>query len=445
MAISKTLRDKLNKQLSAGTISARDYATQYSGGKAPVANVEKLATKYNEVKSLPNIRKPIAPIAPPVAPVAPVPFEQIQIKPVQPVQPITPVAPLQDTQAVKDLIAKEKRDLLVKKLKSAFNITSGRLGQEEAGVAPRFRTERGQIGVEDTMSREAQAKTRAIGGLSASGSVSQENIAQNVLKGGQLTTSRTNESNQRADIERRLSEATQLYSTGKATAETELEVANLTSRLEALDAQQAAATKQAETAEQRQYDEGLASTERQQQLSDLDSKRLYELTKADIDNANDRETLILKQDMDIEMANIDAQIARAEAANDYAYKNSLYEKKFSLDAKLADIDNKANIAEIEARKVADEETEEDKPSYTQSQLNSEFQNQIDRAINKETGNSYEELTQVEEEIIERNTVLENIKQLAMSGDITEEQIKKVLKRFGNITEDEIGLWKKKNE
>ena len=140
------------------------------------------------------------------------------------------------TASLKDQIVNTQKQNAVDRFKTAFEQSKGRLAQEEAAVAPEFRKKESLIGVQDTMSRTAADKSRAIGGLSAAGAKGQDEMAQNVITQGSLGASREQEQTIRADIQRRLSEAQLLRDQGIATAESEADITTMQNKLYELDA-----------------------------------------------------------------------------------------------------------------------------------------------------------------------------------------------------------------
>ena len=408
MALSKSVIEKLNKDLKSGKISAKDYATQYSQKKAVAPVLERQVDKYKATT--------INPVKNEVPSVVEAPVEK-------------PVDTLAEQTSVKDRIAQEKRNLAINRFKSAFNTTSGRLSQEKAGLTPQYRNERALIGVQDTMNRTAAEKSRAMGGLSMSGARGQEEIAQNVITGNRMSDSQARESEQRADIERRLSEAVNLREQGIATAESEADIANLTNQLKDLEAAQARAYDKADTAEQRAYNERLtaderqykekqAATQREQELADINSERLYNLTRDEINRASDKEILEMKQNMDKEMAYIDSAIRQAETSQDFALQNQLYEKKYALEANNDILNNDARMAEIEAKKV-EGETAPEEEKYSISTLKSSVKNYIADRDDKSAA------------------VTEWLADLLKSNEITKTQANSIMREY-NVSENDLG-------
>ena len=364
-ATTKKKVSDINTRYKTGSMSDKDYATQIRD-TTKINDPNKLSDDYiSKLSDKPKVT-PLPIVTPP---------------------PVAPINTISEEQSLRDRIAQEKKNAAISRFKGAFDITKGRLGQEREGLDPLYRTERSQIGVQDTMTRAAQEKSRALGGLSASGATSQENIAQNVITGGRMSESQARESEQRADIERRLSEAVSLREQGIATAESEADIASLTAQLRDIETQRARAYDRENLAEQREYQSGLTASDRayqaeqdtigrERELADLTSKREYDETIYD-----------KKVQIDKDMAELDSQIKFALASQDARLQKEIYGKKYELETELATLNNEAAMAEIEAKNgEADGEIEAETETYDIRDLKTSLSNYV--KANQDTKDSY---------------------------------------------------------
>jgi hypothetical protein len=128
------------------------------------------------------------------------------------------------------------------KQKERFNalLASGKstLRQEEKAITPRFREEERQLRTADVMAREGTRKLAAPLGGSAAGSGIQSDIAQNVATGEVRAASAVRESNQRADVQARMSELENTIASGLATAQDEAELIKLENDLRRIGIQE---------------------------------------------------------------------------------------------------------------------------------------------------------------------------------------------------------------
>lgn len=191
----------------------------------------------------------------------------------------------------------ERRNLQLRKMRDAFNRAfEGTRSQVEAaqeGLTPRFREERGRIGVQDVMSREAAEKIQATQGLAGAGARSQSDIAQSVITGGRLSESQARESAQRADLDRALLQAKQERDFNIAQAETDFALSEVEAKIRQEEARVANELRQAEIQDQRDYD----------------------LFLRELDKADARDTLLLEDQLNRENKELDFQIQQAVDAN----------------------------------------------------------------------------------------------------------------------------------
>lgn len=138
-------------------------------------------------------------------------------KPPAPVQPVTPTATKTPEQVLEEL-AQLRSQGQVNALQQAIERTRQGLAQERQAIAPLANEQRRQAGVQDTMNRQALANMRIQQGLSGSGAVGQDTIAQNVIQSGRLGAIDTQEAQAIADIERRAQTAEQDYQFAVANA-----------------------------------------------------------------------------------------------------------------------------------------------------------------------------------------------------------------------------------
>lgn len=257
--------------------------------------------------------------------------------------------------------------------KNAFASTQASIQGQREALVPQFRTERSRIGVEDTMARTGAEKIQATQGLSGAGARSQSDIAQNVITAGALGQSRTRQSEREGQLDALEAEAARQRDFGIAQAEAGVEQAVIQGQIDAETARVANELKQAEIADQRAYD----------------------LYLDELNRANEREILVLKNELERENTLLDAEIADARAANDNARAIQLENIRSQNDIKLQGIrDSNAmarvqqgtigNLAEIEARRQSEldqiaargTESDDTTPQFSNSAVNSALTNAI---------------------------------------------------------------------
>lgn len=129
----------------------------------------------------------------------------------------TPQQILEELSALKQQNAVSSLQQAIEKARVGFQT-------ERANLAPVVQEQRRQVGVEDTMSRQALANMRAQQGLSGSGAVGQDVIAQNVIQSGRLGQIATEEARNLADIGRREQTAEQDFQFAISNAKTQEDI-----------------------------------------------------------------------------------------------------------------------------------------------------------------------------------------------------------------------------
>ena len=217
---------------------------------------------------------------------------------------------------VRARIAQEEKNSAIQNLKAAFRRKEARLGTEEKALDPAFREQRGGIQEQDVFARRRSEVDAARGGLSNSGAAAQGDLQQNVLTQQAMSKSRQQETDLRADIERRLSEANVLMNDGIAGAETAADIKALEGELKSIEAQQAARIEAAK----------------------LEDERAFDLQLKQVDAMNDQELSVLNSQLDKEEGLLDAEIQNARDSRLYAQEQTLINQKAEINARQAAIE-----------------------------------------------------------------------------------------------------------
>ena len=217
---------------------------------------------------------------------------------------------------VRARIAQEEKNSAIRNLKAAFGRKETRLGTEEKALDPAFREQRGGIQEQDVFARRRSEVDAARGGLSNSGAAAQGDLQQNVLTQQAMSKSRQQETDLRADIERRLSEANVLMNDGIAGAETAADIKALEGELKSIEAQQAARIEAAK----------------------LEDERAFDLQLKQVDAMNDQELSVLNSQLDKEEGLLDAEIQNARDSRLYAQEQTLINQKAEINARQAAIE-----------------------------------------------------------------------------------------------------------
>lgn len=181
---------------------------------------------------------------------------------------ITTNSNFNDRNTIEQGIQNAQRQRALESLNNAFNTTKARLEQERQIAEQQARTQEGQIRTRDEMARMATDKLLGTRGLGTSGQVGQSDIAQNVITQGAQSALSSDLANQKADIQRRLSEAEMLRQQGITDFETEQSILQLQNRLNQINQQ-----------EERQYQQDLLN----QQYAREDALRAEEQTRINQD------------------------------------------------------------------------------------------------------------------------------------------------------------------
>ena len=370
---------------------------------------------------------------------------------------VIPQAPqIDEAQVLKDRLAEESKQRAVSNFQNAFNMTQGRLADEKSALTPKFRTERERIGISDTMARTASEKLQATQGLSRSGARSQSDISQNVLTQGAMSTSRVTESNQRADIERRLSEAQLLKDQGIANAQTDIEINRLTDQLNQLNLAEQRTYSEEQTASDRAYGEQQTADDRAYSEEQLSKDRDYQEGQQIKLNASALEQRDYERQIELENIEIEAEYNEAMKNNDQTRAIELENIRSANDRKLEGLRSANTQAEISLRGKEDRQTNgnvtDDTPKYADEQWETVITNRIDRAINLANHNLIKDLApedqtdlggipltinSVQEDEIVKREVTKVIAQSA--ADLTESQGDTLMNLYG-ITRKEVKEW-----
>ena len=189
---------------------------------------------------------------------------------IQPVQTKT-------VEQIRQEIADKQKQIAVGNLQSAIEKQRQSLQTEKQNLAPVFQDQRRQIGVEDTMARQAAVNMRAQQGLSGSGAMGQDVIAQNVTQGNRLGGIAQTEGKAYADIGMRQQTAESDFQSAVANANNQADMDNALEQY-----------KLAREAEQRKREDTLRSDEiaRQNQLRLEDATRQNQLRAEDYARQN---------------------------------------------------------------------------------------------------------------------------------------------------------------
>jgi len=224
-----------------------------------------------------------------------------------------PSGPTQEELNAQLVAANRKR--AIDSLNRQFDLSQGRLDQEESAIAGQFRTKEGQVRTADTLARAGTDKFLNIGGLGQAGQVGQSATAQNVITQGAISGLNQQELAQRADIERRRTELNNIRNQGIADINTEIEIQQIESQLRSAEAQAEYEREKAVLAESREYAEYLRQVE----------------------NADARDMKLFEQELVERNKSIDFEINEARANNDFVREQELTQLKAANDLQLEGI------------------------------------------------------------------------------------------------------------
>jgi len=207
-----------------------------------------------------------------------------------------------------ELVARSKKQAIDSLLRG-FNISQGRLDQEEGAIAGDFRTKEANVRTRDTMARAGKGKFLDIGGLGKAGQVGQTALAQNVITGGAIGQLNQQELAQRADIQRRRTELITNREQGIADINAAIELQEIESSLRSAEAQ----------------------AEYQREKEVLQESREYDDYLRQVELADDREIALFEQELLERNKALDFEIEEAQANNDSVRLLELTQEKAALD------------------------------------------------------------------------------------------------------------------
>jgi hypothetical protein len=148
-----------------------------------------------------------------------------KLKELEQPQPLQqPMGQAKTVEQIRQEIAQQQKALAVNKLQQSIDKQRQSFQTERQNLAPVYQEQRRQVGVEDTMARQALTNMRAQQGLSASGARGQDTIAQNVIQSNRLGDIQTNEGRAFADVERRAQTAEGDFQNAVANATTQADL-----------------------------------------------------------------------------------------------------------------------------------------------------------------------------------------------------------------------------
>ncbi len=238
-----------------------------------------------------------------------------------------PVAPTIDT--LKSGMAEEQKQIKLRNLKNAFDSVVRSSEAQRAQLNPMFNKATGQVRTEDTLAKEGARKVAAVGATGA-GSLSQSDIAQNVITGGQMNTLREQRNTMENNINARIAEAQAKRDQGIADAESEANIQQMQLELQKLESQAAAELKQQE----------------------INDARGFEVYKKQLDFENETTLKLLDNELKQENIQLEAEIDNAMANNDFERARMLEGVKSQNNIKLQAIRQAGSMAQIGARNQA---------------------------------------------------------------------------------------------
>jgi len=289
--------------------------------------------------------------------------------------PTTPSGPTADELNAQLIAANRKK--AIDSLNRQFDLSQGRLDQEESAIAGNFRTKESQVRTKDTLARAGKSKFLDIGGLGQAGQVGQSATAQNVITQGAISGLNQQELAQRADIERRRTELQSLRDQGIADINTEIEIQQIESQLRSVEAQAEYEREKAVLAESREYADYLRQVE----------------------NADARDMKLFEQELVERNKSIDFEIAEAKASNNFVREQELTQQKAANDLQLEGIRQAGKLQlegarssntlrEIGARGAQSRATAAFKDTLRQEEVSGPSQSTIDSGINNALQQQY---------------------------------------------------------
>ncbi len=238
-----------------------------------------------------------------------------------------PVAPTIDT--LKSGMAEEQKQIKMRNLKNAFDSVVRSSEAQRAQLNPLFNKATGQVRTEGTLAKEGARKVAAVGATGA-GSLSQSDIAQNVITGGQMNTLREQRNTMENNINARIADAQAKRDQGIADAESEANIQQMQLELQQLESQAAAELKQQE----------------------INDARDFEVYKKQLDFENETTLKLLDNELKQENIQLEAEIDNAMANNDFERARMLEGVKSQNNIKLQAIRNSGAMQQIAAKNQA---------------------------------------------------------------------------------------------
>lgn len=346
-------------------------------------------------------------------------------------QPVVPQQQQQQSQgdSIEEQLRQRRTQAAVEAFRNAFANTQQSIQEQEAKLAPEFRGQRAQIGVQDTMARAAREKMLAGGGLSMSGARSQSELGQSVLTQGAIGQSRELESGRRGELEAALTRAARERDFGIAGAQSDAEISALESSLEKIRGEEQFAREQQALREERAFQLQQDAIDRAFTLSRDEADRIFTLSRDQAQASTQRERDEFLAAVDQENKLLDAEIAAARDAKDFEREQELLRIKQQNSLTLEAVKQANDMAQINARGEQDRLTkgEEQQQGFTLSVADA------DKAISQAVS-----LVQTESggvpvsgaSLKQKAAVADKVVELAASGKIDEETEFKLIERYG---------------